>query len=411
MNNLIIAATRKTLGVIANSGRQGGPIEMTPDAGRFLIAFCGSGTGHMTQSVAFCRMMQARGLSLAGVITDSDMAQSLVDEVITPLGVPLLVLPAITIVTKKGVLPPHRVLANARVVDLGLKRESDRIRSFLAESRAGLIINMWQISLGVFIHRNALPRDVRVMHIAAQCSQARGATTALRTKEMPLSPMAAAAKGTVEVMCAVFASSGTLVPISASGADGTLAPIIDLPEPVSPECPPLILCYFLTQAPARQLERMLHKQPLVGVEVHCFTPEALKPPRGRPLSLHSHAKQRGLFVELFGRCTAVLCSTGNETIWEAVCRGVPVLTLPTSAHGEQILNAVVHSRALPHLVRTRSSLSMVDVTWLSTFEHSEATRRESAALRERCAALAASGGLDAFFAKASDASIAVEVSP
>ena len=32
-------------------------------------------------------------------------------------------------------------------------------------------------------------------------------------------------------------------------------------------------------------------------QVHCFTAEALAEPKGRPLALHSHAKQRALFQE------------------------------------------------------------------------------------------------------------------
>jgi len=60
-----------------------------------------------------------------------------------------------------------------------------------------------------------------------------------------------------------------------------------------------------------------------------------------------------------------------------------------------MLNAVVHSRALPHLVRTRSSITIADVRWLVNFEHTDVSRQESAALRERCAQIAAGGGLDA----------------
>ena len=36
-----------------------------------------------------------------------------------------------------------------------------------------------------------------------------------------------------------------------------------------------------------------------------------------------------LCQELFSKCTGVICSSGNETIWEAVSRGVPVLTIPS----------------------------------------------------------------------------------
>lgn len=58
---------------------------------------------------------------------------------------------------------------------------------------------------------------------------------------------------------------------------------------------PLLLCYFLVQKDARRLERIIAKEGLPNVEVHCFTAEALAEPKGRPLALHSHAKQRALF--------------------------------------------------------------------------------------------------------------------
>ena len=106
------------------------------------------------------------------------------------------------------------------------------------------------------------------------------------------------------------------------------------------------------------------------------------------------------------RCTAVCCSTGNETIWEAVCRGVPVLTIPTFQHGEQIMNAVAHARALPHLVRTRMRLRIADVRWLTSFEHTDESRRESAGLRERCAAVAE--GLDRLLAAPYEAPVIID---
>ena len=52
---------------------------------------------------------------------------------------------------------------------------------------------------------------------------------------------------------------------------------------------------------------------------------------------------------------------------------------------------LVHARALPNLVRARASLRIADVRWLAAFEHTEASRRESASLRERCAGLATQG--------------------
>ena len=332
MNSCVASATRCMLGAVANAGSANAPIEMDTDPASFLICFCGSGTGHMTQALTMSRLLSEQfGMKLCGVITDSDASQRMIDELIRPLDVPLLVLPAITIVTKEGVLPPHAILGKAVAVDRKLRKQTTEVRDFLAASRAGVVVSMWQISLGKFLTQNPLPPEVRVFHIAAQFALAD-----LRAREAS-SLAAAAAKGTVDVMASVFAPSGRCVAISASaasGADGggssTLAPIIEMPEQVSADCQPLLLCYFLTQRPARLLERMLHKHPIDGLEVHVFTSEALTPPKGRALSLHSHPKQRKLFQELFARCTAVLCSTGNETIWEAHPLMAP--TCPTPCH-------------------------------------------------------------------------------
>ena len=76
--------------------------------------------------------------------------------------------------------------------------------------------------------------------------------------------------------------------------------------------------------------------------------------------------------------SALTSSTCEPFVWEA-------------GHGEQMLNAEVHAKALPNLVRARASLKLADVRWLAGFEHTEASRRESSDLRERCGALATSG--------------------
>ena len=58
----------------------------------------------------------------------------------------------------------------------------------------------------------------------------------------------------------------------------------------------------------------------------------------------------------------------------------------------------------------RASLKLADVRWLASFEHTAASRRESTALRERCAALATpGGGLAAVLDAATPGEVQVEV--
>ena len=68
-----------------------------------------------------------------------------------------------------------------------------------------------------------------------------------------------------------------------------------------------------------------------------------------------------------------------------------MLTIPTAEHGEQMLNATQHAANFPYLVRARPALAADDVLWVAGFEPTDASRAESAALRERVASLARDG--------------------
>ena len=50
-----------------------------------------------------------------------------------------------------------------------------------------------------------------------------------------------------------------------------------------------------TCAPRRQINALPHRRACLSLQVLCFTAEALTEPKGRPLALHSHPKQRALF--------------------------------------------------------------------------------------------------------------------
>ena len=399
--------TTKLLGRIAKTSKTPSPIDLSEtDAKSFVVSFCGTGTGHFTQALACIGMLQSHGLVLSGIITDTTASQKILDEMVAPLGVKTLILPTVEIIDlKRGMAPAHKILAAATRLDRMIDQTAEATRQFFCSAKPALLLNFYQVSLARFLQFNPLPTSVRVFHMAPQFG-----LNGLPLREMR-TPIEVINRSFMGVMRQVFAASAPCLAISANDADGALAPIIELPARLpgggtSPSAgdgsgdahvataaeappPPLLLCYFLVQRDGARLESLLAKRPLPeGVEVHCFTAEALPQPKsGRPLSLHSHAKQRKLFQELFERCTGVICSSGNETIWEAVCRGVPVLTIPSKGNGEQMLNAVAHATNHPLLVRQRPKLRADDVHWLANFAQTEATRRESEALRSRVSAL------------------------
>jgi hypothetical protein len=61
----------------------------------------------------------------------------------------------------------------------------------------------------------------------------------------------------------------------------------------------------------------------------------------------------------------------HRLLWQRDCvggRGVPVLTIPTEGHGEQVLNAAAHQRNFPRLVRARPRIEIEDIHWLVHFD-------------------------------------------
>jgi len=357
------------------------------DPNRFVVAFCGSGTGHLTQAMKAVELLQARGLVLAGVATDTDASEKMLDEMVRPLGVPLLIIPAIELVdTEKGFIPlvnPPRFFTSLMRAQDFLQKNASDIQQFFAHANAGNIYNMYHLTLARFFQLNPLPPSILVTHMAAQFGLC--ALTFDDTRTF----IEVGGKAVMDVMASIFTASGQTVPIGPQGGDGSLPPIIHLPTPLQPKTPRLILCYFLVQTNAKKLDELLAKQPLADCEFHCFTAKPLAAPKSQ---LHSHQKQRALFQELFAKCTGVIVSAGNETVWEAVCRGVPVLTIPTEGHSEQLLNAAVHARNFPTLVRQAPRITPDDIQWLTNFKSSSQTAlAESAALREKVTGLQTRG--------------------
>jgi hypothetical protein len=369
------------------------------DPKRFIIAFCGSGTGHMTQALAVVKLQQRAGLTLAGIVTDEDASPAILEEIIAPLNVPILILPSIKLVDGvKGMVPLPAVMVNIIQVQGQLQALHGKITAFLADARPGLLLSFWHITFAFFLQNFARPPpEMKVVHTAAQFALVQE----LDLAELRV-PLEVVTMATASVMTGIFCSTGQTAPISPSPSPRALPPILEVPPALQPGSPRLVLCYFLVQSDALQLERLLAKEHLPGppsgddtysfgrVEFHCFTSEPLPAPKGRPLALHSHRKQRKRFQELFARCTGVIVSSGNETVWESVCRGVPVLTMPTTGHGEQLLNARVHARNFPNLVRAAppkgffnpgGKLLLDDVKWLVSFRANEGAQRESAELR------------------------------
>lgn len=235
------------------------------ESNRFVVAFCGSGTGHLTQAMKAVEILEARGFTLAGVVTDTDAAEKMLDEMVRPLGVELLVIPAIELVdTETGFIPlnnPVRFVGSLIKSQEYLLKNAADIADFFARARASKIFNMYHLTLARFFQLNPLPPSIEITHMAAQFG------LCALTYEDTRTFLEVGGKAVMDVMSAIFAASGQTIPIGPTGGENILPPIIHLPAPLQPRTPRLILCYFLVQTNAKALDAILAKKPIANCEV------------------------------------------------------------------------------------------------------------------------------------------------
>lgn len=279
------------------------------DPNRFVVAFCGSGTGHLTQAMAVVDLLKKRGMVLAGVCTDEDASTRMLDEMVQPLGVEVLVLPAITLVdNEKGFLPlirPHIFVHKLLSAQKRLADDRHSIAQYFQRVNAGRIFCFWHMTLARYFEHNPLSPGIQITHVAAQFG-----LTSLTYPETK-TPIEVLSKATMDIMADIFKASGEAYPISPLGGSGVISPIVHVPAALAPSTPRLILCYFLVQTNAIQLDAILAKRPVPAVEFHCFTSTPLKETKS---TLQSHAKQRKLFQELFARCTEITIHIASRRV-------------------------------------------------------------------------------------------------
>ena len=302
LKDVIAAQTKCLIGTILTGTDQdeSAMTHVVGEPNRFIVAFCGSGTGHLTQAMRVVEMLQERGQILAGVVTDTDASEKMLDEMVRPLGVELLIIPAIELVdTDKGFTPlvqPHRFFGSFLNAQKALHERRAAYASFFSRARAGRIYSMWHITLARFFQLNPLPPSITCVHMAAQFGLCE-----LSPKET-VTFIEVSTKAVVDFMRDIFVHSGQIAPISPITMPGSLPPIIHAPAPIELGTPKLVLCYFLVSTNVERLDSILAADPMPGVEFHCFTSRPLDKPKSQ---LHSHMKQRKLFQELFAKCTAV----------------------------------------------------------------------------------------------------------
>lgn len=332
----------------------------------YVLAACCNGTGHLTQAKVIFDTLRGLGYECVGVILEKGISQKLRDEVIAPMAVPVLVLDGVQLVDRRGAISTLTLALRGARFSAGLAAMGRECRAFVED--AAFCVSCWHYSLALLLSTTARAKT-RVLHVAPQF--------ALAPRQFPRSGglRESAWRGGLLALQDIFRATG-----SCASVGDALPPLLEPPPPYAgrkADQKRIVLCYFLAAGAADALSAAVAAADVADAEFHVFSD-----PPTTCANLVAHAKSRAEFRELFERCDAVVCSAGNETVWEAVCRGVPTLAVPTTGHAEQVLNAACHARRFPALVRSSSAPTAADVAWLlAGAAGSDAAAAESRDLR------------------------------
>ena len=202
-------------------------------------------------------------------MTDSDASDKMLNEMVRPLGVEILIIPAIELVdTEKGFVPlidPVRFVSSLLNSQESLHKQRENYAAFFARARAGIIYDMYHLTLARYLQLNPLPPSMRIVHMAAQFGLCE------LTEQDTNTFIEVGSKAVMDIMRTIFVASGDTIPISPLARDNVLPPIIHVPTALKPQTPRLILCYFLVRTNAERLDELLAAHPMPDVEFHCFT--------------------------------------------------------------------------------------------------------------------------------------------
>lgn len=284
----------------------------------------------------------------------------------------MFIVPGVQLTNRRGAVSLPILLLKLASFPFRLRSISKSAQGFIRGTGAGFILSCWHYSFALMLS-TALAHKTKVIHIAPQFD--------LRVDATPSSGVVESIwRGSLLALRDAFQATGHCVAIGPKALDANagaalaecLPPILQ-PPPLWTQpptgTPKLVLCYFLSTDAAQKLVDAVkclqnEEQGCTDAAFHCFSDPPLQVCGEVASFVVPHLKSKIEFRKLFEVCDSVICSSGNETVWESICRGVPILTIPTLGHAEQILNAHKHAEHFPKLVRAEKEVSAESLRWL-----------------------------------------------
>lgn len=305
---------------------------------KFLFIVQGEGRGHMTQAIAFSRLLQRQGHELLGVLVGKSKRRTIPDFFIREIQAPVSLLESPNFeadgAEKKILLGKtiRKNLIKAPVFWKSLQQIDQTVKSLNPD----IILNFYDLLGGLysFLFRpKAAYWVIGHQYLSAHPEFAFASGRHLERVLFRLNTQITAL-GAEEVLALSF------LPKSPSKKLKVMPPLLR-PEikALSTKTADFYLAYMVNPGYGEEVKTFAEKHPLLRIKAYWDKKDAADVEHPLP-NLSFHRVNDRSFLEDMAACKGLVCTAGFESVCEAMYLRKPVMMIPVAGQYEQACNAL-----------------------------------------------------------------------
>ncbi len=312
---------------------------------KFLFIVQGEGRGHMTQAIAFSKLLNQQGHALVGVVLGKSKRRAVPEFFTCQINVPILLVNSPNFEAdrdEKKILLGKTILANAKKIGV-FRRSLIQIHRLVQETKPDVILNFYDLLGGLyngFFRPKAtywvIGHQYLIFHPTFKFAPSKGLEKFCFKFNTRLTAIGASQKLALSFYELASTDEITVVPPLLREAVKSLRPTQG----------DFFLAYMVNSGYGKEVISFARANPTLKIRAYWDKKNAAE--TENPLTnLSFHQVHDQNFLRDMAACKGLVSTAGFESICEAMYLGKPVMVIPVQGQYEQACNAIdtVHSGA------------------------------------------------------------------
>jgi uncharacterized protein (TIGR00661 family) len=312
---------------------------------KFLFIVQGEGRGHMTQAIAFSKLLTLQGHDLVGVVLGKSKRRSVPEFFTAQIKAPILLVNSPNFEAdrdEKKILLGKTILANAKKIGV-FRKSLIQIHQLVQETAPDIILNFYDLLGGLyngFFRPKAtywvVGHQYLIFHPTFKFAPSKGLEKFCFKLNTRMTAIGAAKKLALSFYKLASTDQITVVP-----------PLLrEAVKSLKPTQGDFFLAYMVNSGYGKEVISFAKANPTLQIRAYWDKKGAAETENPLP-TLSFHQVHDENFLNDMAACKGLVCTAGFESICEAMYLGKPVMVIPVQGQYEQACNALdtVHSGA------------------------------------------------------------------